>query len=77
MRVWHSLDQIAAQCEQRAAEVKSDGDRAQLMRIAERLRGFSRYNGGNQHRTATPLHVIRPGEDRKPPETAFRVVQRG
>ena len=33
-----TLAQLAAQCEQRAREVQSTGDRAQLLRIASQLR---------------------------------------
>jgi hypothetical protein len=38
MRNDQSLAQLAAECEQRAKEVQSAGDRAQLLRIAKRFR---------------------------------------
>jgi hypothetical protein len=37
-----SLAQLAAQCEQRAKEVKSVGDRAQLLQIARQLRELAK-----------------------------------
>jgi hypothetical protein len=37
-----SLAQLAAQCEQRAREVKSAGDREQLFQIARQLRELAK-----------------------------------
>lgn len=41
MKNYISLAELAAQCEQRAKEVQSPGDRAQLEQIAQQLRQLS------------------------------------
>ncbi len=61
MRYMKSLDQLAAECEERARQVASDGDRAQLTQIAMQLREMENRDG---QRPRPRLRLL--NEKRKP-----------
>lgn len=49
-----TLLRLASECEHRAGEIQSEGDRAQLIQIAQQLRAVVR----RQARRRTPLRLV-------------------